>query len=68
MPGGQTEMVENLRNHGGVFDSGNNLEFAATVGAMFHIDIEHPFTKAFHGFRPSGRHAPFKARSRRFCE
>ena len=37
-------------------------------GAMFHIDLEHSFTKALPGFRPSGRRSPFKTRSRRFCE
>jgi len=40
--GRQAEMGEDLGNHGGVFDSGNDLQGAATVGAMFHIDIEHP--------------------------
>ena len=68
MPGGQAEMGENLGDDPGLFDGGNDLEFAATMGAMFHVDIEHPFTKAFHGFRPSGRHSPFKTRSLRFCE
>ncbi len=41
--GGQAEMGENLRNHGGIFDSGNDLQVVATMGAMFHVDIEHPF-------------------------
>jgi hypothetical protein len=27
---------------------------------VFHIDLEHSFTKAFPGFRPWGRHSPFK--------
>ncbi len=53
-------MVENLRNHRGIFDSGNNLEVAATVRAVFHVDIEHPSTKTLPGFRPSGRRSPFK--------
>ncbi|MCP3881072.1 MAG: hypothetical protein GY701_22165, partial [Sulfitobacter sp.] len=42
-PGGQAEMGENLGDDPGLFDGGDDLEFAATVGAMFHIDIEHPF-------------------------
>ena len=53
-------MGENLRNHGGIFDSGNDLQGATTVGAMFHVDIEHPSTKTLPGFRPSGRRSPFK--------
>ena len=42
-PGWQAEMGENLGDDPGLFDGGDDLEFAATVGAMFHIDIEHPF-------------------------
>ena len=53
-------MGENLGNHGGIFDSGNDLKVAATVGAMFHVDIEHPVTKTLPGFRPTGRLWPFK--------
>ena len=30
------------------------------MGAVFQVDIEHPFTKALPGFRPSGRRSPFK--------
>ncbi len=33
---------------------------AATLGAVFQVDIEHPFTKTVPGFRPSGRRSPFK--------
>ena len=43
MPGGQAEMGENLGDDPGFFDGGDDHEFAATMGAMFHIDIEHPF-------------------------
>ena len=43
MPGRQPEMVENLRNHRGLFDSGHDLQVAATVRAVFHVDIEYPF-------------------------
>jgi hypothetical protein len=53
-------MGENLGDDPGLFDGGDDLEFAATVGAMFHIDIEHPLTNTFPGFRPSGRHSPSK--------
>ena len=42
-PGGQPEMGENLGNNPGLFDSGDDLEVAATVRAMFHVDIEYPF-------------------------
>ena len=28
--------------------------------AVLQVDIEHPFTKALPGFRPSGRRSPFK--------
>ena len=33
---------------------------AATMGAVFQVDIEHPFTEALPGFRPAGRRSPFK--------
>jgi hypothetical protein len=49
---GQAEMGEDLGNHGGVYDGGDDLQGAATMGAVFQVDIEHPFTKALPGFRP----------------
>jgi hypothetical protein len=36
-------MGENLGDDPGLFDGGDDLEVAAAVGAMFHVDIEHPF-------------------------
>ena len=36
-------MSENPGNHRGLFKSGNDLQGAATVGAVFHVDIENPF-------------------------
>ena len=53
-------MREDLGNHGGMLDGGDDLQGAAAVRALFHIDLEHSFTKALPGFRPSGRRLPFK--------
>ena len=36
-------MGKNLGDDPGLFDGGDDLEFAATMGAMFDVDIEHPF-------------------------
>ncbi len=36
-------MSEDLGDHGGVFDGGDDLQRAAGVRALFNIDIEHPF-------------------------
>jgi len=47
-PGGQAEMSEDLGNHRGVYDGGD--EGTAAMGAVFQIDIEHPVTKALPGF------------------
>ena len=53
-------MGENLGNHGGMLDGGNDRQGAAALRAVFHIDLEQSFTKALPGFRPSGRRSPFK--------
>ena len=53
-------MREDLGDHGGLFAGGNDLQVAATVRTVFDVDVEYPFTKAFLGFRPSGRRSPFK--------
>ncbi len=66
--GGQAEMGEDLGDHGGMFDGGDDLQGVAALGAVFPIDLEHSFTKALPGFRPAGRRSPFKTRSRRFCD
>jgi len=42
-PGGQAEMGEDLGDHGGIFDGGDDLQGAAAVGVVLNIDIEHPF-------------------------
>jgi hypothetical protein len=36
-------MGENSGDHRGLFDGGNDFQFATTVGAVLHVDIEHPF-------------------------
>jgi hypothetical protein len=40
---GQAKMREDLGNHGGIFDGGDDLQGAAAVGAVLNIDIEHLF-------------------------
>ena len=47
---------------------GDDLQGAAALRAVFHIDLEHSFTRALPGFVPSGRRSPFKTLSRRFYE
>ncbi len=42
-PGGQAEMSEDVGDHGGVFNGGDDFQRAAAVRAFFNIDIEHPF-------------------------
>ncbi len=41
-PGEQAEMGEDLSDHCGLFDSGDNFHGAITVGAVFDVDIEYP--------------------------
>ena len=36
-------MLEDLGNHGGIYDGGDDRQGAAAVGALFNIDIEYPF-------------------------
>jgi len=36
-------MGEDLGDHGGIFDGGDDLQGTAALGTLFHIDIEHPF-------------------------
>ena len=64
--GGQAETSKHLGNRRRVFNRGDEFQGAATVGAKFHVDIEYPFTKTLPGFRPSGRHSPFKTASGSF--
>ena len=53
-------MGEDLGDHGGMFDGGDDLQGATALGAVLDVDLEHSFTKALPGFRPSGRRSPFK--------
>ena len=36
-------MLEDLGNHGGIYDGGDDRQGAAAVRALFNIDIEYPF-------------------------
>ena len=58
--GGQTEMGEDLGNHGGMLNVGDALQGAAALGAVFHIDLKTLVYETLPGFRPSGRRSPFK--------
>ena len=40
-------MSEDLGNHGRMFDGGDDLQGAATLGTLFDIDSEHPFEVRF---------------------
>jgi hypothetical protein len=40
---GHAKMLEDLGNHGGIYDGGDDRQGAAAVGALFNIDIEYPF-------------------------
>src|SRR5918995_804069 len=46
-----------------MFDSSDDLQGATAPGALVGVDLEHPFTKALPGFRPSGRCSPVQNRS-----
>ena len=43
-----------------MFDGSDDRQGAAALGAVLDVDLEHSFTKALLGFRPSGRRSPFK--------
>jgi hypothetical protein len=45
-PGEEAEVGEDLRNDGGMFDGGDDLQGAAAAGAVFQVDIEHPLEQA----------------------
>jgi len=68
MAGGQAKMIKNPGQDPGFLDGSDDFQFASTVRAVFDVDIEDPIRKPFLCFRPSGRHVPFKTRSRRFCQ
>ena len=46
MAGRQAEMSEDLSDHCGLFDSGDDFQFATAVRAVFDVDIEHPFQQS----------------------
>ena len=41
-PGGQAEVREDLGDHGGVYDAGNELQGAAALRALLDVDLEYP--------------------------
>jgi hypothetical protein len=41
-PGGQAEVGEDLGDHGGIFDGGDELQGAAALRALLDVDLEHP--------------------------
>ncbi len=41
--GGQTQVGENLDDHGGIFNGRDERQGATTVGTGGHVDLEHPF-------------------------
>ena len=43
--GGQTEMGEDLGNHGGMFDGGDDLQGATARGALLDVDLKHSLRK-----------------------
>jgi hypothetical protein len=40
-------MREDLGDHGGIYDGGDDRQGAATMWAVFHVDSEHPFEVRF---------------------
>ncbi len=56
-PGGQAERSEDLGNHGGMFDGGEDLQDTTPGGTLFHIASEHAFEQPgpAHAGRPQGR-------------
>ena len=41
-PGGQAEVREDLGDHGGIFDGGDELQGAAALRALLDVDLEYP--------------------------
>ena len=39
-------MAEDFDNHRRIFDRGDDLQGAAAVGAVLHVDIEDPFEQS----------------------
>jgi hypothetical protein len=44
--GGQAEMGEDLGDHGGMLDGGDDLQGSAALGAVFQVDVEQPFEQS----------------------
>ena len=44
--GRAAEVGEDLGDHGWMLDGGDDLQGAAAAGAVFQVDIEHPFERA----------------------
>ncbi len=40
-------MREDLGDHDGIYDGGDDRQGAAALGTVFNIDIEHPFEVRF---------------------
>ncbi len=40
-------MREDLGDHDGIYDGGDDRQGAAALGTVFHVDIEHPFEVRF---------------------
>jgi len=54
MTGRQAQMSEDLSDHCGLFDSGDDFQFTPAVRAVFDVDIEYPITKTIPWFSPFG--------------
>jgi len=41
--GGQAQVRENLDDHGGIFNGGDERQGAAALRTVCHVDLKHPF-------------------------
>jgi hypothetical protein len=57
-------MLEDLGNHGGIYDGGDDRQGAAAVGALFNIDIEYPFEQPSSDGQAPQQGAPRRGRLR----
>jgi hypothetical protein len=62
-PGGQAEVREDLGDHGGIFDGGDELQGAAALRALLDVDLEYPLEQPgpaqAHRRHGRGRRIPF---------
>jgi hypothetical protein len=62
-PGGQPEVREDLGDHGGIFDGGDELQGAAALRALLDVDLEYPLEQPgpaqAHRRHGRGRRIPF---------